>query len=149
MCIDYRALNKVTIKNKYPIPLVDDLFDKLGKAQWFSKLDLRVSLQDYIQHLKLVFQILRENEQYVKPEKCSFVQPEVMFLGHKIASGQLSMDSAKEKAIMEWEPPMIVLRLRSFLRLVNYYRRFIQGYSKRTTLLTDLLKKNITREWDE
>ena len=41
MCIDYRALNKVTVKNKYPIPLVADLFDRLTNARWFTKLDLR------------------------------------------------------------------------------------------------------------
>lgn len=41
MCIDYRALNKVMVKNKYPIPLIVDLFDQLGEARWFSKIDLR------------------------------------------------------------------------------------------------------------
>lgn len=39
-CIDYRALNKVRVKNKYPIPLVADLFDQLGGAKYFTKLDL-------------------------------------------------------------------------------------------------------------
>ncbi|GJZ53762.1 putative nucleotidyltransferase, ribonuclease H [Tanacetum coccineum] len=41
MCIDCQALNKITIKNKYPIPLITDLFDQLGKARYFTKLDLR------------------------------------------------------------------------------------------------------------
>ena len=40
MCIDYRELNKVTQKNKYPMPRIDDLMDKLGGAKYFSSLDL-------------------------------------------------------------------------------------------------------------
>ncbi|KAD4178196.1 hypothetical protein E3N88_26787 [Mikania micrantha] len=41
MCIDYRELNKVTVKNRYPLPRIDDLFDQLQGAKWFSKIDLR------------------------------------------------------------------------------------------------------------
>ncbi|GKF45751.1 putative reverse transcriptase domain-containing protein, partial [Tanacetum coccineum] len=41
MCIDYRELNKLTIKNRYPIPKIDDMFDQLQGSQYFSKIDLR------------------------------------------------------------------------------------------------------------
>ena len=40
MCIDYRELNKLTVKNRYPLPRIDDLFDQLQGAAWFSKIDL-------------------------------------------------------------------------------------------------------------
>ncbi|KAL0381911.1 UNVERIFIED_CONTAM: RNA-directed DNA polymerase [Sesamum latifolium] len=41
MCCDYRALNKITVKNKYPIPLAADCFDRLSRAKYFTKIDLR------------------------------------------------------------------------------------------------------------
>ena len=42
MCVDYRPLNAITIKNKYPLPRIDILFDQLARANVFSKIDLRL-----------------------------------------------------------------------------------------------------------
>jgi len=42
MCVDYKALNKVTMKNKYLVPLIQDLFDRFIRATYFTKLDLRL-----------------------------------------------------------------------------------------------------------
>jgi hypothetical protein len=49
LCVDYRALNEITVKNKYPLPRIDDLFDQLCGACVFSKIDL----QSGCHHLKV------------------------------------------------------------------------------------------------
>ena len=41
LCVDYRAFNKVTVKNSYPLPRIDDLFDRLAGSKYFSRIDLR------------------------------------------------------------------------------------------------------------
>ncbi|XP_016167260.1 uncharacterized protein LOC107609750 [Arachis ipaensis] len=107
------------------------------------------TLEEHVEHLRTVFKILRENNLYVKKEKCSFARDEVHFLGHIIKDGTLCMDQGKVKAIKEWEPPNKVSELRSFLGLANYYRRFIKGYSAKAAPLTDLLKKNHSWEWSK
>ena len=57
------------------------------------------------------------------------------------------MDPDKVRAIHQWQAPKTVSHLRSFLGLVNYYRRFIAGYSRQAAPLTDLLKKDTPWEW--
>ena len=85
---------------------------------------------------------------YVKKEKCEFDQTEIKFLGHLISKSQIRMDGAKVAAIRDWLAPTKVTKLRSFLGLANYYRRFIMGYSKIASSLMDLLKKERKWEWD-
>ena len=93
--------------------------------------------------------MIKENELYVKREKCSFAQHEVAFLGHIVGGGKVKMDRGKIQAIVDWEPPTKVMELRSFFGLVNYYRYFIKGYSTITTPLTDMLKKRKVWEWSQ
>ncbi|KAK8658467.1 hypothetical protein V6N13_036673 [Hibiscus sabdariffa] len=217
LCIDYRALNKVMVRNKYPIPLIADLFDQLCKAKYFTKLDLRsgyhqvriakgdepkttcvtrygafeflvmpfgltnapatfctlmnqvfhdfldkfvviylddimiysTSLREHEEHLRLVMERLRQNQLFVKMEKCEFAQKQVRFLGHIVGQGIIRMDEEKIKAVQEWPIPNNVSELRSFLGLANYYRRFVEGYSRKTSVLTDLLKKGEKWIWSK
>ena len=106
------------------------------------------TLQDHLVHLEKVFDRLRQNQLYVKKEKCEFAQTEIKFFGHLISKSHILMDGAKVVAIRDWPTQTKVTELRSFLGLANYYKRFIRGYSKIACPLTDLLKKERKWEWD-
>jgi len=84
---------------------------------------------------------------YIKREKYEFAKTKIMFLGHVIGEGQVKMDPRKIQVIIEWSTPKTVSELRSFFRLANYYRQFIDDYSKNTNPLLDLLKKNRRWKW--
>ena len=103
------------------------------------------SLEDHLEHLRNVLSKLREHQLYVKKEKCEFSQQEILFQGHKVSKGLMMTDERKVQAILDWPPPSKVVKLRSFLGLANYYRNFIQGYSKKVAPLTDLLKND--KKW--
>ncbi|XP_022899436.1 uncharacterized protein LOC111412751 [Olea europaea var. sylvestris] len=87
ICCDYRTLNKITVKNSYHIPLVADCFDRLNDFVVVYLDDIVLyseTLEEHVQHVRQVFNRLRENELYAKPSKCSFVQTSISFLGHII-----------------------------------------------------------------
>ncbi|XP_055814663.1 uncharacterized protein LOC129884378 [Solanum dulcamara] len=107
------------------------------------------TLEEHVEHLMKVFQVLCENELFIKWEKCEFDQYEVHLLGYIISQGELRMDEEKVRAIKEWEVPTKVTELRSFIGLTNYYCRFISAYSAKAASLTELLKKNKPWGWSE
>lgn len=208
-CVDYRRLNSLTIKNKFPLPIVDELLDELAGTRFFSKLDLRagyhqirvrpedepkkafkthhghfqfrvmpfgltnapttfqcvmnsifapylrkfviVFLDDilvysqtwleHLYHLQLVLQNLRATQLYAKMSKCSFGQNNNRYLGHIISDKGVSTDPEKTAAMENWSIPTTATKLRDFLGLTGYYRKFVQNDGLITKPLTQLLTK--------
>jgi hypothetical protein len=213
--VDYRALNEVTIKNKYPLPRIDDLFDQLCGACVFSKINLRSgyhqlkiqecdipkttfvsryglyeytvmsfgltnapayfmylmnkvfmeyldkfvvvfidnilvcsrSEEEHEEHLRLALQKLQEYRLYANLSKCDFWMKQVALLGHVISKGGISVDPRNVQDVLSWNAPTSVSDIRSFLGLAGYYRRFIDGYSKISKPMTEVLEKDKKFEW--
>jgi len=86
---------------------------------------------------------LKQNDLYLKPEKCDFEQKEIDYLGVIVGNRKLQMDPKKLKGVADWPKPNTPTVIRKFLRFTGYYRYFIEGYSKIARPLLDLTKKAI------
>ena len=67
---------------------------------------------------------------------------EVQFLGHVISAQGIAVDPTKVEVVVKWESPKSAIEIRSFVGLVGYYRRFIEGFSKIVASLTQLTRKD-------
>lgn len=105
------------------------------------------NLQDLRRHIREVLRILKENNLFLKPEKCEFEKTKIDYLGFIVEEGKICMDPTKVKGIIEWPQPLNVKQLRSFLGFANFYRRFIRSYSELAKPLNELLQKDKTFEW--
>ena len=215
LCVDYRALNRITIPNRYPLPLMQELQDRVQGAQWFTKMDLKngfhliriregdewktafrtryglfefqvmpfgltnspSTFQDMMNHvfsdmldvgvlaymddilvyadtekqhdntIREVLRRLQRNGLAVSPEKCIWKTQEVEFLGYIIGCEVIKMSQEKVDAVLEWKTPRNLTEVQSFLGFANFYRRFIQDYSRVARPLTELTKKEQGKEW--
>lgn len=211
VCIDYRQPNAITVKGKFPMPVIDELLDELSRAQVFSKLDLRAGyhqirlqegeehktafqthtghceymvmsfgltgapatfqgamndtlapvlrkfalvffddilvysqdMQSHLTHLKEVFLLLHKHQWKVKLSKCSFGQSQLSYLGHIISGKGVATDQSKIEEVVNWKVPDIVKKLRGFLGLAGYYRKFVKNFRVISKPLTQLLRKDV------
>ncbi|KAL6224517.1 hypothetical protein ACLB2K_003372 [Fragaria x ananassa] len=146
-CVDYRRFNAATIKDRFPISVVDELLDELHGACYFTKLDLRSGYHQIrmreediektafrthdgpfeffvmpfgLTNAPSTFQALMNH--IFKPH---LPQPKVEYVGHIVTKEGVSMDPQKIQSILDWPKPTTVKGLRGFLGMAGYYRRFI------------------------
>eukprot|EP00253_Pinus_taeda_P002225 PITA_02225 len=136
MCIDYRALNKKTLKNRYPIPRIDELMDELRGARFFSKIDLRSGYHQI--HV-------REQDIPKTAFRCHYRHFEflVMPFGLTNAPGVdgVRVHEKKIRAIRDWPESRNVTKLRGFIGICTYYWKFVKGFSQLAAPMTDLTRK--------
>jgi hypothetical protein len=208
VCVDYRPVNEMTIKNKYPIPLIRETLARMAGKRIFTKLDiiaafnririakghewltafntrygqfeclvmpfglcnapatfqsyindtLREFLDDFVSayiddalvfsdtdeehptHVRAVITKLRDAGLQIDIDKSEFHVRETKYLGLIVGTEGLKMDPAKVEAIEKWERPQTIKDVQSFLGFANYYRQFIEKYSKVAAPLTDMTK---------
>ena len=92
--------------------------------------------EEHLDHLQQVFDRLRKAGLTLKPKKCSFLQDQVIYLGHVISSKGIAPDPSKTKKVKDFPVPTDVTRLKHFLGLASYYHRFIPGFESSLTLCT-------------
>ncbi|GJU63857.1 putative reverse transcriptase domain-containing protein [Tanacetum coccineum] len=146
MCIDYRELNKLTVKNRYPLPRIDDLFDQLQGSRVYSKIDLRSGYHQLRVHdediPKTAFRTRYGHYEFqVMPFGLTNAPAIFMDLMNRTNFGV-----AQEGRIVR---QVLEVQLLAVEGLAGYYRRFIEGFSNITKPMTKLTQKSVKFNWGE
>ncbi|GJS23106.1 putative reverse transcriptase domain-containing protein [Tanacetum coccineum] len=123
--------------DKFVIVFIDDILI-------YSK-----SKQEHEDHLKLILELLKKKELYAKFSKCEFWIPKVQFLGHVIDSKGIHVDPAKIESIKDWASLKTPTKIRQFLGLAGYYRRFIEGFLNIAKSMAKLTQKKVKFDWGD
>ncbi|KAK3510927.1 hypothetical protein QTP70_027099, partial [Hemibagrus guttatus] len=169
-CIDYRGLNNVTVKFRYPLPLVPAALEQLREAKIYTKLDLRsaynlirikegdewktalVTTRGHYEYRVMPYGLANAPAVFVIHQRDLQrpLEQRTSFLGYNVSYQGVEMDNSKITAVTEWPRPTTVKELQRFLGFANFYRRFIRNYSITAAPLTSLLKGKPSRlKWTE
>ena len=107
------------------------------------------SIEEHCRHLAMILDALKADGLRCHPAKCLFGSTTVPYLGHMVSVDGVSPQQTKVESILKIVVPTDVTSLRSFLGLVNYYRRFIPNFSTVAKPMNRLLQKNQAFEWGD
>ena len=114
--------------------------------------DIIVFSKDFNQHLsrlRKVFERIRKAKLTFKPSKCFFGKQKVRYLGHIVSKHGIEPIPDKCKAVQDFPVPNTVKKVRSFLGLAGYYRRFVKNFSRIAAPMTELTKKDQRFIWSK
>ncbi|XP_049406164.1 uncharacterized mitochondrial protein AtMg00860-like [Solanum stenotomum] len=99
--------------------------------------------------MRIVLKIVKDHELYAKFKKCEFWLRSVAFLGNIVSGEGVQVDPKKTEVVKNWPRPLSASDIQSFLALVGYYRKFVEGFSFIASPLTMLTQKKVNFRWLE
>jgi hypothetical protein len=157
--ITHRGLYKPTVMyfgfcnapSTFQAMMNDVLKEEIATGKVVVYIDnILIFTDNLIDHRALVHRVLsklRDNDLFIKPEKCHFEQNEVKFLSLFVSRDTIRMDPKKISGVKDWPTPTRVKHVQAFLGFANFYRRFIQDFAKLSRPLTTLTCKDVPFQW--
>lgn len=147
--VQFGLTNAPAVFSRFVLSIFRDLVDIYLEVYIDDIIVYSNTLEEHVLHLKAVFKRLQEHQLVISLEKCLFFTEELVYLGYKITTRGISMEADKIKAILDFGAPRNVKEVRSFVGLINYYRKFIKNFSYLALPLTALTKKGLEFKWTE
>ena len=94
-------------------------------------------------------QELRDHQLFAKFGECNFFKDKIQYLVHVVTTEGILVDPEKKKTIEDWSVPKDVTDVQSFMGIIDYYRRFIEGFSRIANPITSLQKKGKKFDWNQ
>ena len=106
-------------------------------------------MKEHVNYIEKILEWLNERDLQLKSEKCEFHKKDINFLEFIVDRKEIRINSVKINIIREWKQSINVKKIQSFLKFVNYNRKFIKNYFKKAISLINLMMKDKLWSWEK